>query len=78
MVVGAADVLSQAPGPVLRDLVRMCKSGSSGASYMPGSSILALPPLAAARKRASAAAGAAAVASGALGVVAGGFGAAQQ
>jgi hypothetical protein len=49
VVVGAGEVLSQAPSPVLRDLVKACRAGTAGSSYAPGSSILALPALAAAR-----------------------------
>jgi hypothetical protein len=49
VVVGAGEVLSQAPSPVLRDLVKACRAGTAGSSYTPGSSIFALPALAAAR-----------------------------
>ncbi|KAF6251740.1 hypothetical protein COO60DRAFT_1464094 [Scenedesmus sp. NREL 46B-D3] len=48
VVVGAAEVLSQAPSPVLRDLVKACRAGTGGSSYAPGSSLLALPALSAA------------------------------
>lgn len=51
-MVGAGEVLSQARSPVLRDLVKACKAGAGGSSYAPGSSILALPALAAARMQA--------------------------
>lgn len=48
VVVGAADVLSQAPGGVLRDLVWRCRG--AGCCF-PGSSILGLPGLAAGRQQ---------------------------
>eukprot|EP00878_Enallax_costatus_P024897 GHUV01026593.1.p1 GENE.GHUV01026593.1~~GHUV01026593.1.p1 ORF type:complete len:177 (+),score=59.56 GHUV01026593.1:39-533(+) len=47
IVVGVADVLSQTPGAVLRDLVWRCRG--SGA-YYPGSSIMGLPGLAAGKQ----------------------------